>query len=109
MDTSKEYVKMCNCPEIQGSVFVGNGDGKWWRRDGNLIWLPRQDQLQKMLNWEVHKLVYRFDEFCRGSSNMYGSQGFLDAYGCGYSMEMLWLALVMSELHNKKWDGEIWK
>ncbi len=70
----------------------------------DLIWLPRQDQLQEMIR--------------DGSVHFNLLAGFwreLTVYGCikkyyiqFNSMEQLWLAFVMHELHGLRWDGA-WK
>ena len=67
MDTSEQYIKMCDCEEIQGQRHrfeqeLAEYSGIWGMRGvyvppthlvGNqpkpLIWLPRQDQLQEMV------------------------------------------------------------
>ena len=78
------------------------------------IWLPRQDELQKMLgdvprfDTSIHSitLAYNFAKFCgiydedsEGSSNIHIRKG---------SMEQLWLGFVMKTLHEKVWDGSKW-
>ncbi len=75
MDTSETYIKMCDCPEIQGQIPISRAWGNPYyeahnfiadRYDGHLfneddgyyypaadvdaiVWLPRQDQLQEMV------------------------------------------------------------
>jgi len=81
MDTSEKYIKMCDCPEIQEKHLFVKGD--YYIRKGlpdslgifitdwninqkqqllNLaipfLWLPRQDELQRML--EEKALKYQF-------------------------------------------------
>ncbi len=91
--------------------------GKYRKLEGVMIWLPRQDQLQELLlqNQEhskctkAERLGIRFDRLFQVST-------ILRWYGinCGYdgdefeSMEQLWLAFVMKEKFNKKWNGEGW-
>ena len=68
----------------------------------NLIWLPRQDQLQEMLAFENVPI------------NSVAGVGYLLCllqYPIGLkctSMEQLWLAFVMKEKYNKIWNGEDW-
>jgi len=87
-------------------------------RKSNHIWLPRQDDLQKMVSIKdsysltspPHKLVQAFRNFC------------LKTYGYSWgdvteeseetkmltSMNQLWLAFVMKELHSKEWANSEW-
>lgn len=131
MDTSKEYIKMCEkTEEIQrerqwqedqwkeGDCFTTSTgiigfhcEGcaiEYGQRDDN-IWLPRQDQLQEMvhiltptdLNYLVSKDNLFDGDFCGGR--------WIDAYYLKFtSLEQLWLAFVMKEKYNKIWNGEIW-
>ena len=115
MDTSAEYVKMCDCPEIQGQRGL-HGD-RWnvlaWHEPnleahgisdhpplaltGHEVWLPRQDQLQEMVggSW-----VGQLTELWHGTTTDYWAQF--------KSWEQAWLAFVMHEKHNKHWNGEEW-
>ena len=136
MDTSKEYIKMCDCPEIQDKW--DKADMKWGdfyyndglvlpvmnilsildlRKEEKVVWLPRQDQLQCMV-WIPAMSNYRnnqdlaraFSFWLDGNDDIshprYIEWGdYTDSFA---SMEQLWLAFVMWELHNKKWDGEKW-
>jgi len=114
MDTSLEYVDMCNCKEIKHLYWeICEKDPEtdknfWGYYSLGETWLPRQDQLQKALGWDSYELIYSFNKFCRGDSGMYGERGFLTENGHNYSMEQLWLIFVMHELHNKVWNGEMW-
>ena len=68
----------------------------------DVIWLPRQDQLQDMVKSEYecdYDMNLDFTEF---TTNLYTHEQI------GASMEQLWLAFVMHEKYNKKWDGEDW-
>ena len=123
MDTSKEYIKMADCPEIQdGWPTTSNFDGNiyfgrtWVQPIGephlfstnepklpsvDSVWLPRQDQLQGMLHWtNARGLMVELQEFCQ-TDPLYSNN-------FNNSMEQLWLAFVMHELHNKTWTGEVW-
>ncbi len=75
-----------------------------------LIWLPRQDQLQEMINIKNYisypssnwGLVCVF--YSRFSKNAeYSPQQIYKM-----SMEQLWLVFVMKEKYNKTWNGETW-
>ena len=119
MDTSKEYIAMCDCKEIQNlmpdcvlnnrisgipyEVCYGNGCNFWAMKDkvtGWFIWLPRQDQLQEMMHGEDYlddyELSKDFVEYIE-----------MTAYN-RETIEQLWLAFVMKEKHNKTWNGEEW-
>mgnify|MGYP001558894169 CR=1 FL=1 len=120
MDTSKEYILMCEkATEIQGfqpqhmsgycsretQTFHTDIYGQWW--SGN-TWLPRQDQLQA---WDFSGKIAMID----GHAPL---EWLLDAfyYWSRYeqrvsqtlnSMEKLWLAFVMEKIYRKYWiDGE---
>ena len=83
MDTSEIYIKMCEKAGFQGP------------------WLPRQDQLQEMVNWEKIFIVREGKEYQQRSLG--------DILLRANSMEQLWLAFVMKEKFNKEWDGKEWK
>ena len=122
MDTSETYIKMCEkAVEIQDLITYYNGQpqfsdnsfywcecgiakGMNWKITNNdsishYIWLPRQDQLQEMVNTHnniqlsLHQLIAIAD-FWIGRDLQ--------------SMEQLWLAYVMKERWNKIWNGEDW-
>lgn len=123
MDTSKEYILMCEkatevqalCPEEMSGHHRRIGDIHilgpiYYHRhvfmDGKAsaaIWLPRQDQLQEMVVDEKTtpiKLV----------SSIYGFV-FCRPFACCrffITMEQLWLAFVMKEKYGKVWNGEDW-
>ena len=65
------------------------------------IWLPRQDQLQKMLgDIGLQTLTWQIHQF---SESEYGSGITISG-----SMEQLWLTFAMKKKWNKVWDGENW-
>ena len=59
MDMSETYQKMCDCEEVQNqwrrfSVDVSQDSLVWGgesERNHDMLWLPRQDQIQEMLDW----------------------------------------------------------
>ena len=124
MDTSAEYVKMCDCPEIQGQRGL-HGD-RWnvlaWHEPnleahgisdhpplavtGHEVWLPRQDQLQEMLG----ALCGTWEALLVELSSWHSPWGALhNEYASSFkSFEQAWLAFVMHEKHNKHWNGEEW-
>jgi len=67
-------------------------------RISDVVWLPRQDQLQEMLSDDGVYLVLTLEKFFveRLLSNV------------SLSMEQLWLAIVMHEKFNKIWNGIEW-
>lgn len=106
MDTSK-YIKMCDCEEIQRDHtfkigdFVHNldhGFDEWTGYVGDnecfpyndSIWLPHQDQLQKLsgLSWR------EFDRSCQ----VYNET----------TKEQAGIIVVMKKKFNKTWDGKKW-
>ena len=121
MDTLETYIKMSDCPEIQKGWKRQLGDfaynhhstsnfhsglnygipyivtGRTWDKD---IWLPRQDQLQEMIDWSCWQLTTSFAEFTHLEAGQMPTRF--------TSMEQLWLAFVMKEKFNKAWDGEKW-
>jgi hypothetical protein len=125
MDTSKEYIKMCSCPEIQGEWLLSDGDVIAQKRISEKtfvvnfypanhiivgfehIWLPRQDQLQEM----VGGYKFGFVDWREWITNIYPS---FRSYKNPFtelsfsSFEQLWLAFVMKEKYNKVWSGSEW-
>jgi len=122
MDTTPEYIKMCekateiqalhditdyehdcvfcrNCQEVchedSGYYFCcGETDG---------LWLPLQDQLQGMVFPKAFS-VHDLDKFYNWADKRIET-----LHGCELeSWEQLWLAFVMSELYDKVWNGEKW-
>jgi len=74
MDISEEYIKMSDCPEIQGEkihIIQPYPDGNfYWDKFGKKVrvdsypggkdtsvWLPRQDQIQEMMGDLLSKRV----------------------------------------------------
>lgn len=120
MDLSKEYIKMCDCPEIQGlrkglsdDIIYSRYEDKIYRvyeKFGiDSIWLPRQDQLQEMASLDDVVIVSNVTfilsvEKGRNFSIKRAGTGIIYAK----TLEQLWLAFVMKEKHNKTWNGETW-
>ena len=120
MDTSKEYIKMCEkAREIQNLIDMFQLGNFLWRGKAYLyeacvcdavpcfkdekVWLPRQDELQdmieKVVDYETTAILEsKFHEFLV----WLGEWDFT-------SMEQLWLAFVMFEKYKKVWDGKEWK
>ncbi len=84
------------------------------------IWLPRQDQLQAMVDpykseqnseWhsksKTYDLLRVFLAFCTGDEyEMSFPTSYVEQFT---SMEQLWFAFVMSQLYKKQWNAETWK
>jgi len=68
-----------------------------WYRIEDCIWLPRQDQLQEMVEGTIYEKL----------GKLYREIVAMDFYPCD-SAEQLWLAFVMREKYGKVWDGEKW-
>ena len=119
MDCSLEYIEMCRkADEIQSLKMIQKYiKGKSFYHPEhdrgmfliNSVWLPRQDQLQDMVEvvgapnppgaWTLNSVFTAFLNIKNTYSPIEKSK---------MSMEQLWLAFVMSEKFNKKWDGKEW-
>jgi len=135
MDVSKEYIKQCDCPEIQGlkdkpkssredhnwvdgDYFVNHRGGISvyceecqdefgpWSTMPDWIFLPRQDQLQDMYG---NKWVDTMCEFGIWINDDCADGWYFENENKLGSMEQLWLAFVMQEKYNKTWNGEAWR
>jgi len=139
MDKTETYIKISDCPEVQGQWQPKEGDFyqlgckrdktpvicvlgcHWDKCEGccyevddlkhECVWLPRQDQLQGMLNeyFEISPQpnTYTLFTFLHG----FIEDIYIDkSYPCERfkTWEQLWLAFVMHELHGKVWDGDKW-
>ena len=113
MDTSIKYMWMCDCPEIQGKkskdghpevgcwitrhLYISKTLDYWIMEKAPHVWLPRQDQIQKMMDsypmaYLLRMLYTRFHPELEPDS-----------------WEQLWLAFYMHDKHEKKWNGKEWK
>jgi len=123
MDTSEEYIKMCekayeiqvlskreagnfyydfrreNLYVLDNIVIQANVEGKTIMPDD--IWLPRQDQLQEMLNIESNKFGFQLLKEYMNKKEMY-----ITFYKLNISWEIFWLFFVMEEKFNKNWNIE---
>lgn len=151
MDVSSDYIKMCDCNEIQDLItdMDLNSHSFWWiviiykkcpkcgqrsgtyckdcrsklieKKDGYIgneecgyhqsIWLPRQDQIQKMMNWEYEYHFWKWEGKEIDGGTYYGQ--ILDdedlRHGVSMdSLEQLWLAFYMHENHGLVWNGKKW-
>ena len=138
MDTSEQYIKMCDCPEIQ-DIFAARPKacyGKWipgdffYRWDAkesgvyekvaddegyyyndkldNATWLPRLDQLQEMLHYEEHS-SYPVSHMLKHLDEFYVGDGwYWEDDAGGISWEQLWLAFLLKEKFGKVWYDGKW-
>ena len=87
----------------RGWVSVANTPKK------NLIWLPRQDQLQEMVQAEGEnnvefreRIICDFSAWCQVLRMANDFRDYL-------SMEQLWLGFVMKQKFGKMWNGDKWE
>lgn len=126
MDTTKEYIKMCDCPEVQDKCpIIRFGDAvsyksvvRWrglngWDEvfDTNrslYIVLPRQDQIQgwfKLNGWETISssqkgwIIYWTSK--RDNQNMHSV--------VGETIEQCLLQVYMSKEKGYTWTGKVWE
>ncbi len=137
MDTSKEYIQMCEkAAEIQAikkKTYPPIGKDYWAKIS---VWLPRQDQLQAMVEipddkvsavgygtvWDgkgwvtkadfhspTHSLFLEFAAFALGQEAGGDINGNIPEYSQKFTTgEQLWLAFVMKEKYQKHWNGSEW-
>lgn len=136
MDTSKEYIKMCEkADEIQKKWVLWKDKKLGTVKKGdffydkllesvrvimepillvkgvaeNSIWLPRQDQLQGMMKYNDRKMGSLHNLINFATTMRIGTKNRGSYYFEFNSMEQLWLAFVMKEKFNKVWDGKEWR
>jgi hypothetical protein len=90
-----------------GVSIYGCGSGTYCA-EPKPIWLPRQDQLQGMIEDKPSPYLFaKFMTFLGWNGKIYKTQ--YPMVGIKFtSMEQLWLAFVMKERFGKIWDGEEW-
>ena len=93
----KEMIGLCNSNGKIPALNCANVNNKF-----KVTWLPRQDQLQDMIDdaSEFREILIRWRCWM---DSLYGEKSmYLN------SMEQLWLAFVMKEKYNKVWNNEEW-
>jgi hypothetical protein len=65
------------------------------------VWLPRQDQLQKMINLPIQNLIISFTSWV---SHIITCKDYIN-----FSLEQLWLSYVMEYNHNSFWLHDEWQ
>lgn len=81
--------------------YIRNMNQRW--AEGHYVWMPRQDEIQKMFGYGVAILINDFQEFCELDFKMYEHPENL------LSMEQLWISFYMKEKHQLTWNGEKWQ
>ncbi len=115
MDTSESYIKMCEkATEIQKlERVIPDRVFKVCETYPYQIWLPRQDQLQEMLDTDIFKILDRFISWIGNWDCEINDYCVLNGFRLEIeeykSMEQLWLAFVMKEKYNKVWNGKDWE
>ena len=77
-----------------------------WHKDENIVWLPRQDQLQEMVKDDTKPLraqyIYLLGDFVAWWKNEISEK-----YAIKFlTFEQMWLAFVMWKKYGKIWDEE---
>ena len=72
------------------------------------IWLPRQDQLQKIIEADNAMVYSIMRKVIEEEYRDYSKNGMVKAPELFYSMEQLWLGYVMKGKFNKVWNEEEW-
>ncbi len=135
MDTSEKYIEMCRKAvelhkeyaeygdwyvEIEQKVTEGNPFIYAERKSflympkEHWVFLPRQDQLQKMIDWNYKLTYYKYSKrydiewqiiFEKDDKLEPG-----ELKKCMYfdSVEKILLLMIMREKYNKTWDGKDW-
>ena len=117
------YIKMCDCPEIQGQkpqwldgefVALRGVDtkaeqaGEWlMHTDDRFVWCPMQHQLQEMVDWKRMRIIMEWSCVTHQFTWWADYPLCITAISAD-SLEQAWLMLAMKEIHNKTWDGETW-
>jgi len=129
MDISRTYQKMCICKEIQKKWKIEEGDYFFKKSSSEVYfyfcghegwpfaeaqrrfyaWLPRQDQLQAMI--EHIKYLYGFYLRVAGWTGQLFNREEKLIFEVGelQSFEQIWLCFFMWIKHQKAWNGEEWK
>lgn len=111
------YSKMCDHPIIQKDWKPQAGDFCYmdkyirivaidiiaWMMKQDAIWLPRQDQIQKMMGeLDNFQKIYKIAEYIEKHDAYYlmGKES--------RTMEQLWLSFYMHEKHELIWKNEKW-
>jgi hypothetical protein len=72
------------------------------------LWLPRQDQLQKIIEPDNTRVFSIMSEIVGSQYYDYSKNAIVTAPELFYSMEQLWLGYVMKEIFKKLWNEKDW-
>jgi len=126
MDTSSEYIKMCEkATEIMNTWHYAFGDfyvslvagisseaqaivsdlelHRSYMQQIKAVWLPRQDQLQALI---IDQYATPWDLVIEFANTLMSDEAsYFDNFP---SMEQIWCAYIMDKKFNKKWTGKDW-
>jgi len=74
----------------------------------NAFWLPRQDQLQNIMEPDIAKVSFLVNEVLSKPYYYPLKNVLVEPASVFYSLEQLWLAYVIKEKFNKAWNEEEW-
>jgi hypothetical protein len=74
----------------------------------NALWLPRQDQLQKIVEPDDSKVYSIIRSVIESQYYEFSKGTYVAATDVFYSMEQMWLGYIMMEKYNKIWNEEDW-
>lgn len=135
MDTSQEYIETCEkavevqelwepficdmffdkkrketrpLPGSSYTYYIAGNKGDFTYLKEFTVWLPRQDQLQGMLDIDLNYIFWNMASFT--SDDGFPSNYVLSDYCKQFtSMEQLWLAYIMEKKFNKTWKDSEWQ
>jgi len=107
MDTSKEYIDMCS--KAIELLSLMPRESTWdiksfWAPGIPNIWLPRQDQLQEIINDPFSSVGPIYDLL----NKLYNFRVNDEMQGRVKSWEMFLLLYIMKTKYNKTWNGKEW-
>jgi hypothetical protein len=93
--------------------YIGPADSEEYKHESehlkkNSFWLPRQDQLQKLIQPDDSKVSSMVNKVIESQYYESSKDDFVAAPLKFYSMEQIWFAFVMKEKYDKTWNEEDW-
>jgi len=88
-------------------LFTNAGKLAWYLKS-EMIWLPRQDQLQEIVGGHPTSFLSKLGKFMYREHDASNPNN-LEIWNKFNSMEQLWLAFVMKKKYNKEWKGNDWE
>jgi len=93
--------------------YIGAPDSEDYKHESehlkkNSFWLPRQGQLQKIIEPDDSKVHSIITKVIKSQYYDFSKKAHDAAPMIFYSMEQLWLAYVIKERYNKTWNEEDW-